>query len=223
MAGLEFGVSDIENGDEYLLQVSGMKYSYDPVRPVSGRVWGVTIGGQPVDPGATYTIAANEFIPMFLTAMEIPFSDLVVFSGDTTEFQLLLQAIMTADTLTPYTDGRVKAATFVDPSTAVADEGSPTTFRLAQNYPNPFNPSTVISFSLPFTADVHLTVFDILGRQVTSLLSGQCRAGNTDVTWNGRDLYGAPVASGVYFYRLQARPLDGSAGFTAMKKMLLTK
>jgi hypothetical protein len=93
----------------------------------------------------------------------------------------------------------------------------PSTYELSQNYPNPFNPTTQIRFSLPRESDVKLVVFDIVGRVVTTLVDQKMSAGVHQVTWNGRDQDGQSVASGVYFYHIQA------AGFSATKKMALIK
>jgi hypothetical protein len=79
------------------------------------------------------------------------------------------------------------------------DDTLPTEFALRQNYPNPFNPSTVIAFDLPTAADVSLTVYDILGREVTRLVSEKRPPGRYQETWDADDF-----ASGVYFYRLEA-------------------
>jgi hypothetical protein len=84
-------------------------------------------------------------------------------------------------------------------SNEYADDSVPTEFALRQNYPNPFNPSTVIAFDLPTAADVSLTIYDILGREVARLASGQRHAGRYQETWDAGDF-----ASGVYFYRLEA-------------------
>ncbi len=73
----------------------------------------------------------------------------------------------------------------------------PRSIFLDQNYPNPFNPSTTIPFGLNETSNVELTIYDILGRKVQTLINGQRNAGLHEVTFNARDL-----ASGVYFYRL---------------------
>lgn len=88
----------------------------------------------------------------------------------------------------------------------------PAEFTLAQNYPNPFNPSTLISYNLPKTALVTLKIYDILGREVSTLVNRTESAGSYKVEFNaGR------VSSGVYFYRLSA------GGFVQIKKMLLLK
>jgi photosystem II stability/assembly factor-like uncharacterized protein len=103
--------------------------------------------------------------------------------------------------------------------TDVAEETSqPTAFELAQNYPNPFNPNTTIAYSLSKEADVRLTVFDVEGKQVRTLVSERIPAGNNSVTWDGRNGEGSTVSSGVYFYRLV---VAGSRQL--MRKMLLLK
>ena len=93
----------------------------------------------------------------------------------------------------------------------------PAEFALGQNYPNPFNPGTAITFSLPHRSDVTLTVYDILGREVTVLIRQRINAGTQSVRWEGTDASGKLVGSGVYFYRLTAD------AFTTTKKMLLLK
>ncbi len=92
--------------------------------------------------------------------------------------------------------------------------------QLFQNYPNPFNPSTSISFSIPSRSFVSLKVFDLLGREVATLVNEQKPAGTYTQKWNA-----ANVSSGIYFYRLVANAIpSGQAGtFTETKKLLLLK
>ncbi len=94
----------------------------------------------------------------------------------------------------------------------------PGAITLMQNYPDPFNPSTNIDFTLPAPGAVTLTVYDILGREVRTLLHGNVPAGHMSITWDGRDSHGTPVGSGVYFYRL----LTGS-NFASTKKMIVLR
>ncbi|MEX0721893.1 MAG: alpha-amylase family glycosyl hydrolase [Balneolaceae bacterium] len=99
--------------------------------------------------------------------------------------------------------------------TTAIDDGDmdvPAAFRLEQNYPNPFNPSTVISYQLAVNSKVTLKVYDMLGREVATLVNGQLKAGNHSVKFDAQNL-----ASGIYIYRLQA----GSKVFT--EKMTLIK
>jgi len=78
----------------------------------------------------------------------------------------------------------------------------PGTFALHQNYPNPFNTFTQIDYVLSETGDVSLVIYDILGRKMKTLFHGINEAGNYSVTWDGTDVEGETVASGVYFYSL---------------------
>ncbi len=93
----------------------------------------------------------------------------------------------------------------------------PTAYRFAGNYPNPFNPKTSISFDLPESQFVKLTIFGADGRRVTTLLDEQVAAGRHEAVWEGRDDEGRQVASGIYFARIQAGPLAET------RKMLLMK
>lgn len=96
----------------------------------------------------------------------------------------------------------------------------PERFILAQNYPNPFNPATTIAFDLPQPADVELRVFDLLGREVMSLLNEKRDAGRHSVLFNGSGL-----ASGVYLYTLVAQSTTGGAvgRYVETRKLLLLK
>jgi len=93
----------------------------------------------------------------------------------------------------------------------------PTALALRGNYPNPFNPKTSIMFDLPTPGPVELSVYDVKGRLVTTLVDGDMLAGSHEVVWQGRDAAGAPVSSGVYFARVIA------GGDAVSKKMLLLK
>jgi hypothetical protein len=113
-----------------------------------------------------------------------------------------------AGSTTVYVTGTITGA----PSTTL-----PSAFSLEQNVPNPFNPTTTIRFTLPTRAQVNLTVFDVNGRRVITLVDGVMSAGLSSVVWDGRDRRGNQVSSGVYFYRI----VEGSNVET--RKMLLLK
>lgn len=93
----------------------------------------------------------------------------------------------------------VGAAVGVDNGIATSLPESP---ELGQNYPNPFNPSTSIELTLPDGGETVLTVFNVLGQEVRTLVDRYLPSGKTVVVWNGTDETGAEVTSGVYFYRL---------------------
>jgi len=93
----------------------------------------------------------------------------------------------------------------------------PTEFALSQNVPNPFNPSTIVEYALPKDAQVNLSIYNVLGQHVTTLVNELQRAGKQTVTWDGTDASGVSVASGVYFYKIRA------GDYSNTKKMLLLK
>jgi|GEM_PF-829001 len=98
----------------------------------------------------------------------------------------------------------------------------PGSYALGQNYPNPFNPSTTITFDLPVNGYAMLTVFNMLGQEVRTLVTGPLAAGRSRVVWNATDQSGRTVASGVYFYRLTVNGA-GKELFSSVKKMLLVR
>jgi len=97
------------------------------------------------------------------------------------------------------------------------DVPAPAVFALDQNYPNPFNPSTMISFRLAVDSKVSMTVFNVLGQEVASLLNGNIVAGSHQISFDASSLN-----SGVYMYRIEASGIDGT-NFVDVKKMILTK
>jgi len=103
-------------------------------------------------------------------------------------------------------------------ATGVDDSmGMPDRLVLGKNYPNPFNPKTKILFDLPRDAEVELTIYDMTGRKVTTLVSERLEAGHHEVSWFGRDQNGRRVASGMYISRLE------SDGEVLTRKMVLVK
>ena len=94
----------------------------------------------------------------------------------------------------------------------------PLAFELTQNYPNPFNSETRISFTLNDPEYVRLTIFNIVGQQVTELYHGQALAGETVVIWDGKNEVGGNVGSGIYYYRL-----ENTGGKSVTKRMTLLK
>ncbi len=94
----------------------------------------------------------------------------------------------------------------------------PKEFALLQNYPNPFNPSTMIRYDLAASAHVNITIFDVLGRVVATLVDEVQSASRYSVNWNATGL-----SSGIYFYRIYARGQDGARDFTSTKKLILMK
>jgi carboxyl-terminal processing protease len=93
----------------------------------------------------------------------------------------------------------------------------PTTVQLSANYPNPFNPQTRVEYYLPKSMHVKLTIYNIMGQEITTLVDGPREAGYNTVTWSGIDSQGTNVASGVYFYRIN------TANYVEVRKMVLAQ
>ena len=88
----------------------------------------------------------------------------------------------------------------------------PTMFALHQNYPNPFNPSTTIEFSIPYSSHVMLKIYDLLGKEVATLVNEELSMGQHKVNWNAHNL-----ASGIYIYKIQV------GEFVQTRKMILMR
>ena len=123
-----------------------------------------------------------------------------------------------------YTDGGIagdgyyfdnfRVVNYTDGPVGITSSGNeiPLVFALYQNYPNPFNPSTKIKFDLPVSSAVKMVVFDVLGREVTTLVNSNMQAGSYEVEFNASD-----YPTGIYFYKIEAN------GFTSVRKMALIK
>ena len=103
-------------------------------------------------------------------------------------------------------------ASFGSPTGVENEAQLPAKFELSQNYPNPFNPTTTIRFSLPQAGNVRITIYDVTGKQVQTLINSYYASGTFNVNWNA-----SSYASGVYFYRIE------SGNFNMVKKMVLLK
>lgn len=101
-------------------------------------------------------------------------------------------------------------------------EKLPTTFVL-QNYPNPFNAATRIKFSLPQSTEIQLTVFDMLGREVSEIATDMRTAGNYEVIWNGRNRAGEDLGTGVYLVRLRYRSEGAEVWSQLVQRIMLVK
>jgi len=93
----------------------------------------------------------------------------------------------------------------------------PTTFALYQNHPNPFNPITTIRYDLPENGPVSIIIYDLMGREIKTLVKQVSAPGRYSVNWNGTNLWGKQIASGMYFYRME------TPGFQSVKKLIFLK
>ncbi|HDL02141.1 MAG TPA: T9SS type A sorting domain-containing protein, partial [candidate division Zixibacteria bacterium] len=118
-----------------------------------------------------------------------------------------------ANGLNIYANNSIYLATDIDDS----QQNIPSGFELIQNYPNPFNPSTEIAFRLPEKAFVTISVYNMLGQHVKTLVESDLSAGVHKTTWDATNQFNNRVASGIYFYKMETEE------FIEMKKMMLLK
>lgn len=97
------------------------------------------------------------------------------------------------------------------------ENSTPTRSKMAQNYPNPFNSATTISYGVSEITHIELTIFNILGQKIRTLVNCTQPAGSYQIQWDGRDNAGRNVASGIYLYRFKA------GEFVQIRKMILMK
>ena len=132
------------------------------------------------------------------------------FVGKMDEFRLYRRALSAAEVLSTYNQN-LSGCGFVTGNTNNNNQ-IPKLFSLSQNYPNPFNPSTVINYNVPNQSLVKIVVYDIVGREVTTLVNQNQKPGSYEVTFDGSSL-----SSGVYLYKMQA------GEYSDIKKMVLVK
>jgi hypothetical protein len=183
-----------------------------PFRPVSnirtGSVYGGHVNAGPYPSAAVYRFWADSLLDLWQTDLNAE-SQHLLFSASLGLFKRELHfssGVYFGDDI---------LATLVDPSDPTSvpgTEAQPDGYVLAQNYPNPFNPSTTIKFELRRSSEVELSVFDMLGREVSVLVNETREAGVHEVKFDASGL-----SSGMYFYRLQA------GDFVQSRKLLLIR
>jgi 5'-nucleotidase / UDP-sugar diphosphatase len=206
-AGLQYGLSNaLRSGtDEFLVQVSGMKYDYvtkldltGPTPVHDGTIVSATIAARPLDPTAMYSVTVNEFVfniflevlkQMHLQPVNVTVADSV------TEFQVVTNYAGLLGSIAPSVEGRIRCVSSVN---ATEPRALPTGVAL-RHYPNPVRQSATIVFDLPAPSRVSITVFDQLGRMVADLLQETKHAGTHEVVFNTGDL-----PAGMYQYFLTA-------------------
>ncbi len=107
----------------------------------------------------------------------------------------------------------------------VVIESLPSVFAIYQNYPNPFNPKTVICYDLPEQNHINITIYDLLGRQVKTLVNQTQNAGKKSIQWDATDNTGKPVSAGVYIYQIRVFDPEaiGAGKYVQTRKMILLK
>lgn len=198
----------INESDEVL--AGKLKLNFDPEQY---KITGVVL----TDHTRDYVIASNVVDDELIIAFAGAQSHSV---GEASLLQIQVEAIGQVDEQAPLTfaeatlnGGGLQTRTVED----IHSFSLPEAYTLLPNWPNPFNPETSLRYSLPQAGVVQLVVYDMLGQKVRTLVDNHQEAGAYTVPWDGHDSAGRAVASGTYFYRIQAE------GFSKTRKMTLLR
>jgi len=220
---------DPDDGDEIYNNMKGFIWDGQPIiDPRTQQPTKFVVPGDPVTatgwyeglngwPNGSYSPGDRRYLitsgPFNLAAEDTQEIGIAIFMAKGNDY---LQSITSLRQATVYLQRFYNGALVTD--TEDKPE-TPSKFSLEQNYPNPFNPVTIIKYTLQHQAKVKLKVFDILGREVKTLVNSIQESGRHNIDFNASSL-----ASGVYFYRIEAVPVNGQSGnFVETKKMILLK
>ena len=171
--------------------------------------WGGSDDGSGIKSYDVYvSMNEGEFVPWFTGIPETEGRFMGEPDSTYSFFSVAKDAVGNAEPIKTEAD----ASTTITVSTEDEVADLPVQFELFQNYPNPFNPSTTINFALPEQSDVTIRIYDVTGRQIATLLNESKPAGYHNIVWDA-----GSVASGTYFYRIQA------SSFSSVKKLTLVK
>jgi hypothetical protein len=172
-----------------------------------------------IDNDRYFTVLDDSIQSLYMTNPDT-FSILSTLSIETVRHVLDQIKVMTADH-SFFADYNKRVLTFFNMYSDVLfiemDTSIPHQFTLYPAYPNPFNPITTLRYDLPEQATVNIIIYDLLGRQVKSLINQTQDAGNKSVIWNATNDFGKPVSAGVYLYKIHA------GEFVQTRKMVLLK
>lgn len=182
MGGLEIGAAQLDHNDEFLIQTSGMDYKVDITKPIGERVSDVYIKGNPIEMTKKYSVTTNEFVPMVLHSMDVPFENLDVKTG-ITEFIVLVNFV------------RGKVITEVP-----AGESNPLLSNIlcsAYSQPNPCTHSLTMTFDATQTGEYTLIICDDAGKRIINHEIENITIGSNNYSINTQTLH-----NGTYFYRI---------------------
>ena len=222
---------EIYNGGTASVDLGGMYITDDLSKTTEWQIPTTSPDSTTIDPGDFLVLWADKESEQGILHVEIKLSgdgeQIGLFASDgATVVDTLTFDAQTADVSQGRNpDGSETWATFSSPtpgttngSASVSEQiNLPSTIALEQNYPNPFNPQTTLTYILPEETMVTLVVYDILGKQIKTIVNQSQNAGVHNVEWNGTDISGTLVSGGVYLYRIEA------GEFTDTRKMLFLK
>ncbi len=198
---------------QWTIPASFVHWGLDPgTTPAQWPNWHWDPDGDPGNPEAWPVFDGTYKNPALLTGSieNLPLGDLNWFPESKALWETKREAI--ADHIKSLNTDKIDIGAGVETRKYL-----PAAYRLAQNYPNPFNPETTIYYSLEKKENVNLTVYNMLGQKVRTLVDEKVNAGKYAIRWDGRDDLGRQMSSGVYFYTMKA------GSFSKTMKMLMMK
>ncbi len=222
---------EIYNGGSASVDLGGMYITDDLSKTTEWQIPITAPDSTTIDPGGFLVLWADKDSEQGILHVEIKLSvdgeqiGLYASDGSTVVDTLTFDAQTDDVSQGRNPDGSETWATLTTPTPGTTN-GSvsvneqinlPSSITLEQNYPNPFNPTTTISYDLPKRSQVTLGIYDLLGKQIKTLVNQSQDVGNKIAVWDGTDNLGRQVSAGVYLYQIQA------GEFIQTRKMLLLK
>jgi hypothetical protein len=180
-------------------------------------IWEETDDPDPVEEISYRVVYASDWedSSTYVYSETIEDTSMVITLGDNSQYYWLVEA-MDSDGFIVGSNNNASNVIVVG-TLAIDGDLIPVEFALRQNYPNPFNPITTLRYDLPEQTHVNITVYDMLGRKVRTILNQQQDPGYKSLIWNATNDYGKPVSAGIYLYQIQA------GEYMQTKKMVLLK
>jgi hypothetical protein len=223
----EDGVSESESAIFWTDLVPEAPLAFNTISPVDSAVgltenvtfsWDISVDPDPIDL-VSYTLVYATDANDSSTYVMIPTAEETTTMStlaNNTEYFWWVMANDEDGLSTQSNDGEVNSIVVgtlaIDPNSLI-----PNVFALHQNYPNPFNPTTTLQYDLPEDAQVNIMIYDLMGREVKTLVNNKQTAGFKSVLWDATNNLGQPVSAGMYLYRISA------GNFHQVKKMILLK
>jgi 5'-nucleotidase/UDP-sugar diphosphatase len=207
--GMEIGLSQLEIGDDFFLQYSGVRFTYDPSNPVGERVdlASIRVNGKKWSPTAVYSVTVNTGIAMLLGSLGVSVENLVL--RDDLEYDVVREYISGSRQVVSNVEGRIREHPTMAKIANGAGKGNPHLSILA--YPNPFNPTTTFSVTLAGADHLNLKVYNSLGEEMATIADGEFAAGVHEFYWRAES-----VPAGLYFCRV-----SGKEGPQVVKVLLM--
>jgi len=195
--GMEVGLSQLEISDDYFLQFSGVRFMYDPTKPVGERVIlnSIRVNGQKLDPSRMYSVTVNIGVVMLLDMIGVHVEN-IQFLPDF-EYDVVKGYIAKLGQVNYHPQGRVREQ--MSGARLSAEEPGDFSSQLFGNYPNPFISSTDFEFSITEKGPVSLKIFDTMGKEVAIVTQAEYETGLYRLHWDASGL-----GTGVYTCRFDA-------------------